>query len=197
MTSAHFRFSFCVLVILACLTGTEPTASSNAVGDADRDLFRYIHEDLESGFLDVATPAIQRMGEPQVYASACMLLCAFGDEKMAETGKLAAAAFMEAGFVAYALKQIVGRPRPLDEDRTETDSFPSGHTTFAFTMATVAGHEYTRLRIPLYIAALGTAFSRIYLGRHYPSDVIAGAAIGILAGVHMIYCREAILKFSF
>ena len=124
-----------------------------------------------------------------------MLLCAFGDEKMAETGKLAAAAFMEAGFVAWALKQIVGRSRP--EDRTETDSFPSGHTTFAFTMATVAGHQYTKLRIPLYVAAVSTAFSRVYLGRHYPSDVIAGAVIGTLAGVHMIHYRKAILSFSF
>jgi len=184
-------------MMLACATGIPLTANSNPIGDADSDLFWYIHEDLENRFLDATTPIIQRMGDSQVYLGVSMLLCAFGDERMAETGKLAAAAFVEAGFVGYALKRTVGRPRPLDEDRTETDSFPSGHSIFAFTMATVAGHEYTKFRIPLYVAALGTAFSRIYLGRHYPSDVIAGAVIGTLVGAHVIHSRKTILKFSF
>ena len=171
------------------------TASSNAIGDADRDLFRYIHEDMENGFFDTTLPVIQRMGEPQVYAGVCMILCAFGDERMARTGKLAAAAFLEAAFVSYSLKQIVGRSRPLNEE--DTKSFPSGHTTIAFTMATIAGHEYSKLRIPLYILAFGTAFSRIYLGRHYPSDVLAGAAIGTLAGLSVIHYKKPILEFSF
>jgi undecaprenyl-diphosphatase len=197
MAATYFRHSLCVLMIIACSASVSLTAEASAFRDADHDLFRYIHEDLENGFLDATTPVIQRMGDSQVYTGVCMLLCAFGDERMAETGKLAAAAFMEAGFVAYILKQTVGRPRPLDEDRTETDSFPSGHTTFAFTMATVAGHKYTKFRIPLYIVAAGTAFSRIYLGRHYPSDVVAGALIGTLAGIHVIHCEKAILSISF
>ena len=150
---------------------------------------------MENGFFDTTLPVIQEMGHSQIYTATCMLLCAFGDEKMEETGKLAAAAFMEAGFVAYALKRLVGRSRPLDE--SETNSFPSGHTTLAFAMATVAGYEYTRLRIPLYAGALATAFARIYLGRHYPSDVLAGAIIGTLAGLQMIHYRKAILSFSF
>ncbi len=182
-------------MIVVCSAVTPLTACSNAVGDADRDLFRYIHEDMENRFLDASLPVIQRMGDSEVYTGVCMLLCAFGDEKMARTGKLAAAAFMEAGFAAYALKHIIGRPRPLNEE--ETTSFPSGHATLAFTMATVAGHEYTKLRIPLYITAFGTAFARVYLGRHYPSDVIAGAVIGTLAGLHIIHYRKAILEFSF
>jgi undecaprenyl-diphosphatase len=174
---------------------TPHTASSNAIGDADQDLFRYIHEDMENGFFDTTLPVIQRMGDSEVYAGICMLLCAFGDERMAETGKLAATAFLEAGFIAYSLKHIIGRPRPLNEE--EATSFPSGHATLAFTMATVAGYEYTRLRIPLYTLALGTAFSRVYLGRHYPSDVLAGAIIGTLAGLHVIHYRKPILEFSF
>jgi len=195
MTTKYFQPLFCVLVILVCITGIPQMAYSNAIGDADRDLFRYIHEDMENSFLDDSLPVIQRMGETQVYLGVCVLLCAFGNEKMYDTGKLAAAAFMEAGFVAYSLKKIVGRPRPLNEE--ETTSFPSGHTTLAFTMATVIGHEYTKLRVPLYAAAFCTAFARIYLGRHYPSDVLAGATIGTLAGLHMVHYRKPILSFSF
>jgi len=193
MTSVYGRLPIIILLMAV----TQPIADSSVVKDADRDLFRYIHEDMQNRFFDITTPIVQRMGDSRVYTGVFMLLCAFGDEKMAETGKLAAAAFMEAGFIAYAFKWVVNRPRPLDEDQTETDSFPSGHATLAFTMATVAGHKYPRLRIPLYTAALMTAFSRVYLGRHYPSDVLAGAAIGTLVGIHVVHCERAILGFTF
>ncbi len=182
-------------MILVCMALAPPAASPNAIGDADRNLFRYINEDMQNDFLDFALPAIQRMGDPPVYLGVCAILSAFGNEKMAETGKLAAAAFIESGFVVYSLKQIVNRPRPLDESAEV--SFPSGHSALAFTMATVAGHEYPRLRIPLYFGAFGTAFARVYLGRHYPGDVIFGAIIGTLAGIHVIHYKKPILSFSF
>ena len=188
------RFSFYALAALICMTGITPAASSNAIGDADRDAFRYIHEDMKNGFLDATLPTIQEMGDTDVYLGICTILLAFGNEKMAETGTLAAAAFMESGTIAYSLKKIVGRRRPLSSER---DSFPSGHTTLAFTMATVGGHEYPKLRIPLYAAAFGTAFARVYLGRHYPSDVIVGALIGTLVGIHITHYRNRILSFSF
>ena len=89
----------------------------------------------------------------------------------------------------------LGGPRPLNEEAK--NSFPSRHTSLAFAMATVVGNRYPKLRITLYAIALGTAFSRIYLGHHYPSDVIAGAVIGTLAGMHVIHHREMILGLSF
>lgn len=189
------RFSVYVSAILILMALVPPMANSNAIGDVDRDLFLYIHKDLNNGFLDSVLPAIQRMGDPPVYLAICTLLLAFGNEKMAETGKLAAAAFLESGFIVYTLKQIINRPRPLDE--LEEVSFPSGHSTLAFSLATVVGHEYPRIRIPLYITASATAFSRVYLGRHYPGDVIFGALVGTLVGIQMIHYRKPVLSFSF
>ena len=191
MIHKYSRFPIYLIIAILCLA----VAASTADASADHDLFRYVNEDMESGFLDVTTPVIQRMGDSQFYTAACMLLLAFGDEKMAETGKLASAAFLQAGFVAYGLKKIVRRPRPLNED--EKNSFPSGHSTLAFAMATVAGHEYPKLRIPLYFCAFGTAFSRVYLGGHYPSDVIAGAIIGTLTGLQMVHYKKMVLSCSF
>jgi undecaprenyl-diphosphatase len=167
------------------------------IGDVDRDILDYIHGDMNNKFLDATAPVIQMMGDPHVYFATCALLCAFGNERMFETGKLSSAAFIESGFIAYALKKIVGRPRPPNYNLKETDSFPSGHVVLAFTIATVAGNQYPKLRAPLYIMAFGTAFSRVYLGRHYPSDVIAGAIIGTLVGVHATYLKGTILNISF
>ncbi len=84
-----------------------------------------------------------------------------------------------------AIKQIVRRPRPqlpglppLTGTPTKL-SFPSAHTS-----TSVAGAiSYARLgvpAIPLFALAKGLALSRLYLGVHYPSDIVAGALLGAL-----------------
>ncbi len=72
---------------------------------------------------------------------------------------------------------------PLDEF-----SFPSGHTLHAVAFATVATYYFPQLGFGLFPFALLTAVSRIALGLHYPSDVLAGASIGMTI---------ALLSFAF
>jgi len=82
--------------------------------------------------------------------------------------------------VIYILKIIVARPRPLGEHLmaiSTAGSFPSGHAGFVF--ATLPF-----LDSPIWLAfSLATAFSRVYLGVHYMSDVIFGGIVGYLIGV--------------
>ena len=58
-------------------------------------------------------------------------------------------------------------------------SFPSGHAAGAFMMATLLRHFYPALTIPFYATASVIGVSRVYNGVHYPSDVMAGTALGI------------------
>jgi undecaprenyl-diphosphatase len=91
---------------------------------------------------------------------------------------------------AYAtstsIKLAIGRQRPAIEDlphlmATPTGlSFPSSHSTSSFAAARAFGALIPGP--PLQIAAAAMAFSRLYLGVHYPSDVVAGAALGTAIG---------------
>jgi undecaprenyl-diphosphatase len=61
-------------------------------------------------------------------------------------------------------------------------SFPSGHTMTAFSIALVVSYFYPSLEGMLFFAALSIALSRIVLGMHYLSDVLAGMVIGVALG---------------
>jgi membrane-associated phospholipid phosphatase len=78
------------------------------------------------------------------------------------------------------LKHAAQRTRPDGSDRL---SFPSGHTSTAFSLAAVADHHYGwKVALPAYAAAAGIGLSRIESDRHHLSDVLAGATIGFLVG---------------
>ena len=103
-------------------------------------------------------------------------------------GRWARATAVVAGayVVSTSIKLAIGRKRPLIEDlphlmATPTGlSFPSSHSTSSFAAAQAFGRLLPRG--PLLAAATGMAFSRLYLGVHYPSDVAAGAALGTAIG---------------
>jgi undecaprenyl-diphosphatase len=98
-----------------------------------------------------------------------------------------AVAIIVAESVSAALKQWIGRDRPpLSNpdpeplvDLPATHSFPSGHATVSFACATVLALAVPRLRVPLYALATLISLSRVYVGVHYPLDVLAGAALGV------------------
>jgi membrane-associated phospholipid phosphatase len=61
-------------------------------------------------------------------------------------------------------------------------SFPSAHATASLAAATAMGRVEPRARLPLYGLAVAISLTRPYLGMHYPSDVLAGAALGLALG---------------
>ncbi|MCB7513484.1 MAG: phosphatase PAP2 family protein [Clostridiales bacterium] len=88
------------------------------------------------------------------------------------------------------LKPLIARPRPCDMNtamdyliaRPHGWSFPSGHTAASFAAASALWFGGSRLWIPCGILAVLIALSRLYLYVHFPTDVLGGAAVGILCG---------------
>jgi undecaprenyl-diphosphatase len=137
------------------------------------------------------------LGHGWVLAAVAAVLVGIGQWRKQLRLKQAAAlsliALAVSGLAVQAIKHLIGRPRPRLADRgvfdwgpsfqTGHDSFPSGHAVSAFAMAAVLSSFYPAARWIWYSLAVLVAFTRVYIGAHFPSDVFVGAALGVLTGI--------------
>ncbi len=92
--------------------------------------------------------------------------------------------------VSEAVKGLVGARRPHGYDPLvplpHSSSFPSGHATASFACATVLSVLVPRGAPAFVVLAAAIAYSRLYLGVHWPGDVVAGAAFGVVTALLLL-----------
>ena len=134
--------------------------------------------------------AATRLGDGWLwYSLAAILLLFGGPQRFAAVGAATLAATVGVG-VFKLLKMLSHRQRPCQLEPhcwskvlpPDKFSFPSGHTMTAFSIALVISYFYRGVELPVYFFACSIAISRIVLGMHFLSDVLAGAILGIGLG---------------
>jgi membrane-associated phospholipid phosphatase len=121
------------------------------------------------------------------------------DSSLKRKGIFMVEAFCVNAFTTTALKLAFNRDRPfvtypyLDKQaEAGSYSLPSGHTSSAFTLATSLSMAYPKwyVIVPSYVYACAAGYSRMHLGVHYPSDVLAGAIVGTGSALLSNYLQQ-------
>jgi membrane-associated phospholipid phosphatase len=202
-SSRIFPLLFAVTLFFAF---PSPCASQHDPGNFDVTLFRTINNG-RSEFLGHLVDVNNALVYPLIVVAPVGFL-SYGvltrSEYEKDTGLLVGVSEIVSFGLGYGLKEIVKRDRPYTAltdvhfsgaEVGDPYSFPSGHATTAFALATSLSLRYPRpaVYIPLHLWALFVAYGRVYLGVHYPSDVLVGGAIGSGTAVLVHLLQDEIL----
>ena len=159
------------------------------MGNFENAIMKYF-ENMRGPVLDKVVEGITMLGEETLMLVLVIALWFAFDKKLAQKFFFVTALSLNANGI---IKNLVKRPRPwmagditcLRPETATGYSFPSGHTQTFSTWSSAAAKCINRISvwIIVIILILSVACSRIYLGAHYPSDVIVGAVLGISFGV--------------
>jgi membrane-associated phospholipid phosphatase len=200
------RILLSLVAVTLLLTFPSPCVSQQDPGNFDVTLFRRIN-DGRSEFLSKLVDINNALVYPFTVAAPLGLL-SYGmltrNEYETDTGLLAGVSEIVSFGLGYGLKEIVKRDRPYvalanvhfsGAETGDPYSFPSGHATSAFALATSLSLRYPKpaVFIPLHLWALFVAYGRVYLGVHYPSDVLVGGVIGSGTAIAVHLLQDEIL----
>ena len=162
------------------------------------DAFYFINNDLQNPVFDAIMPGLSNIGGFVSLLALCILAVIITMylkyDKYFEIAKLCLFSLVLAGIIAACLKLAFHSPRPFTvlsnvhqlTIPSEPNSFPSGHTASTLSVITVLVWKLRENKLVvclMVVFAFLISFSRIYVGVHFPFDVLVGATAGILSGI--------------
>lgn len=180
--------------------------------ELDFYIFKIINSEWSNSVFDVFFPYWTDFQRGPVFSFLLLpliLIVVFTRARWSGLGFLAlglAAMSLADLFFGQLLKEMIERPRPaFSEIFAEVIlrgpsfggfSFPSSHSVDAFCFAVFIGYFFKKLRWPLLFLASLTAYSRVYCGLHFPSDVVGGAILGSAFGWLMALGVQHLLRLK-
>ena len=180
-------------VVLICVVGFFGAVGVRTLGmSADSDLASGMYHLVSQGTLITVLYGVATVGD-LIWAPLIFWLYVLRKDSNESTSALVlAVAMVTAMALTELLKTAFNLPRPFQisslglSPRGEVPTnpgLPSGHTTNAFTVATVMWSRYPAWRVPFVALAVATGTFMIILGLHFPSDVLAGTFLGVFCGM--------------
>jgi undecaprenyl-diphosphatase len=160
----------------------------------NEDLFRFINQDMANPGLDVFFSILIILGTVYVWLVFVPVLWWKG--KRNEAADLFFL-IMLVLVVTTLLKFLFASPRPEDIREVpipvpayfgfDLYSFPSNHASRAFACALFLSFRFKKWTVPLFVYAFLIGLAKVYVGAHYPGDIIAGAVVGIIFGILFVW----------
>ena len=168
----------------------------------DLHLFRVINGDLSNAVFDSLMPFITDPGPFVIPLTLIGVgLVVWGGWKGRLLVVMALLLLVVSNAVSEQLKQLFQRPRPclaLETVRllvgcSKTNfSFPSSHASNITAQALLFAYSYRPIAVPLFLVAAAVGYSRVYVGVHYPLDVVGGILVGLACGAVFIFLTREV-----
>jgi undecaprenyl-diphosphatase len=146
---------------------------------------------------DIVNRGVEIMGQGNTLTVVLLVCYGVGkyfNKKLYEAAKYSLVGFITSGLVTQILKHLIGRGRPrltahLDPlifigptFQKKYDALPSGHAAAAFCIAYILSKFFPKYKVIFYLLAVSIGFHRMEELAHFPSDILAGAFIGLVVG---------------